>query len=142
MFKETSLRPRYAETDQMGVIYHGNYFTYFEVARSDFFRQNGYSYKMLEGEGVIMPVTESGCKYYKPVLYDDEILIRTHLNWNGKLRTQFTYQIFSKTSEELLAEGFTKHAFVGKDLKPLKVRSLSEGFLNVLQAYMGETVCD
>lgn len=130
---ETIIRPRYAETDQMGVIYHGNYFTYFEVARSDFFRQAGYSYKALEDRGIIMPVLECGCKFSKPVLYDTPIAIATQCTWNGKIQVRFDYQIKNEASGEILAEGFTRHTFVDKALKPVRVKDLNPAFLELLK---------
>ena len=140
--KETTLRPRYAETDQMGVVYHGNYFTYFEVARSDYFRQVGFTYKALEDLGVIMPVLECGCKFMKPVLYDESIAIRTKCYWNGKIKVKFEYEIYNEESEQLLAKGFTLHTFVDKALKPVRVKDLNAAFLKVLEEAAEVSICD
>lgn len=134
MYKNDALvRPRYAETDQMGVIYHGNYYAWFEVGRSDFFRSLGYTYKRLEQEGIILPVVESSCKYIKPAMYDEEVLIRTYVEMQKGIRIGFKYEILRKEDEVLLAEGRTLHAFVGKDLKPIRLKSLSEEFKAVLE---------
>lgn len=134
MYKNDALvRPRYAETDQMGVIYHGNYYAWFEVGRSDFFRSLGYSYKRLEQEGIILPVVESSCKYIKPAMYDEEVLIRTYVEMQKGIRIGFKYEVLRKDDEVLLAEGRTLHAFVGKDLKPIRLKSLSEEFRTVLE---------
>ncbi len=140
--KETTLRPRYAETDQMGVVYHGNYFTYFEVARSDYFRQVGFTYRALEKLGVIMPVLECGCKFMKPVLYDETIAIRTKCLWNGKIKVKFEYEIYEEASGQLLAKGFTKHTFVDKALKPMRVKDLDAEFLKVLEEAAEVSTCD
>lgn len=140
--KETTLRPRYAETDQMGVVYHGNYFTYFEVARSDYFRQVGFTYKALEDLGVIMPVLECSCKFLKPVLYDETIAIRTRCFWNGKIKVKFEYEIYSEASEQLLAKGFTRHTFVDKSLKPMRAKDLDPRFLEVLTEAAEVSTCD
>lgn len=136
-FKPAIVRPRYAETDQMGVIYHGNYFTYFEVARSDFFRQTGFTYKDLEELGIIMPVIECGCKFIRPVLYDEPIAIHTLCQWNGKIKVTFNYTIVNESSGDTLAEGFTKHTFVTKDLKPARVKDLDPKFIEIMNNFMG-----
>ena len=134
MYKNDAVvRPRYAETDQMGVIYHGNYYMWFEVGRSDFFRSLGYTYKRLEQEGIILPVVESSCKYIKPAMYDEEVLIRTSIEFQKGIRIGFKYEVLRKEDEELLAEGRTLHAFVGTDLKPVRLKSLNEEFRAVLE---------
>lgn len=133
MYKNDAVvRPRYAETDQMGVIYHGNYYMWFEVGRSDFFRSLGYTYKRLEQEGIILPVVESSCKYIKPAMYDEEVLIRTSVEFQKGIRIGFKYEVLRREDEELLAEGRTLHAFVGTDLKPIRLKSLNEEFRVVL----------
>lgn len=140
--EKTTVRPRYAETDQMGVVYHGNYFTYFEVARSDYFRQVGFTYKSLEELGVIMPVLECGCKFLKPVFYDENIAIKTKCLWNGKIKVTFEYEIQDEATGQVLANGFTKHTFVDKDLKPVRVKSLNPEFLRILQEASEVSTCD
>lgn len=140
--KETTLRPRYAETDQMGVVYHGNYFTYFEVARSDYFRQVGFTYKALEDLGIIMPVLECGCKFMKPVLYDETIAIKTKCFWNGKIKVKFEYEIQNEETGQVLARGFTRHTFVDKTLKPVRVKELNSEFLRVLEEASEVSECD
>jgi acyl-CoA thioester hydrolase len=76
---ETQIRVRYAETDQMGVVYHGNFFQYFEVARAESIRQLGYTYADMEKMGVIMPVVEVQCRYLRPARYDDLLTVRVTL---------------------------------------------------------------
>lgn len=75
----TTLRVRYAETDQMNVVYHGNYAQFFEVGRGDAIRQLGFTYKDLEAMGIIMPIVELHCKYLRPAHYDDLLTIKTQL---------------------------------------------------------------
>lgn len=140
--EKTTVRPRYAETDQMGVVYHGNYFTYFEVARSDYFRQVGFTYKSLEELGVIMPVLECGCKFLKPVFYDETIAIKTKCLWNGKIKVIFVYEIQDEETGQVLASGFTKHTFVDKNLKPVRVKSLNPEFLKILEEASEVSTCD
>ena len=116
------VRVRYEETDQMGVAYHGNYYTWFEVGRSSFFRSLGYTYAQLEEEGIIMPVIESNCSYKNSAKYDDELLIRTKINQFKGVRLEFEYEVIRKTDDKLLAKGKTMHAFVNKDLKPVNFK--------------------
>ena len=120
------ISPRYEETDQMGVIYHGNYYTYFEVGRSSFFRSLGYSYKKLEEAGIILPVIESSCKYIKPALYDVEIIVRTRVECIKGVKLCFLYNILNKETEELLAEGRTMHVFADRNLKLKRPKHFSE----------------
>lgn len=76
---ETQIRVRYAETDQMGIVYHGNYFAYFETARAESIRQLGFTYADMEKMGVIMPVIEVQCKYLRPARYDDLLTVKVIL---------------------------------------------------------------
>ncbi|NLW23405.1 MAG: acyl-CoA thioesterase [Tissierellia bacterium] len=122
MGNTTSIRVRYQETDQMGVVYHGNYFTWFDIGRTEFFRNMGMVYTRLEEEGILLPVIEAQCRYIKPAKYDDEIIINTKLVKLKGVRLEFEYSIYRKEDNELLAEGRTVHAFVDKDLKPINFR--------------------
>jgi len=133
----TVIYPRYAETDQMGVIYHGNYITWFEVARSDFFKALGYSYRLLESEGVILPVIEVGCRYEKPARYDQPVVVKTRVKLFKGVRFGLSYRIYDETTGELLAEGFTHHAFTDKNLKPVNIKKfnpeIQKSILNAME---------
>ena len=122
---EIEIRPRYAETDQMGVVYHGNYFTWFEVGRSELFRTLGYTYKQLEDEGIILPVIECSCKYIKSALYDEIVIIKTSVEYLKGIRIGLKYEILRAADRELLAEGITVHAFVDKEMKPVKIKRVN-----------------
>lgn len=98
-----------------------------------FFRSLGYTYKRLEQEGIILPVVESSCKYFKPAMYDEEVLIRTTVELQKGIRIGFKYEVLRKEDETLLAEGRTLHAFVGTDLKPIRLKSLNEDFRALLE---------
>ena len=106
MYKaETQIRVRYAETDQMGVVYHGNYFQYFEVSRAEAIRHLGYTYADIESIGIIMPVVDVSCKYIKPIQYDELITVVTLLKELRKdHRIEFHHEIYNK-DKELLAAG-------------------------------------
>ena len=98
---ETKLRVRYAETDQMGYVYYGNYATYFEVARVEAMRGLGISYKELEKIGVMMPVLHYATKYYKPALYDDELTIITIIKELPTARIHFDFEVYNEQGNKL-----------------------------------------
>lgn len=133
MIQETTIRARYKETDQMGVVYYGNYFTWFEVGRNEFFRELGLACGELEDEGVLLPVIETGCKYINSAKFDDEVIIKTKLTKLKGIRLELRYEIYRKSNNELLVEGFTKHAFVDKELKPVRFRRKFKKEWSILQ---------
>jgi acyl-CoA thioester hydrolase len=111
---ETQIRVRYAETDQMGYVYYGNYAMYFEVARVEAMRSSGFSYKGMEDDGVIMPVLESNIRYLKPGKYDELLTVRTKIPEMPGVRIRFEYEVFNEQSE-LITEGWTTLAFLKKE---------------------------
>lgn len=122
MENTTFIRVRYKETDQMRVVYHGNYFTWFDIGRTEFFRSMDMLYGSLEKEGVLLPVIEANCKYIKPAKYDDEIIIKTKLVRLKGVKLEFQYKLYNKEDNILIAEGHTTHAFVDKDLTPINFK--------------------
>lgn len=109
---DIQIRVRYAETDQMGYVYHGNYAAYFEVARTEAFRQLGIRYKDMESEGVGMPVGELRTKFRRPARYDDLLTVRLLLRQPAEgSRVLFEYEIYNE-AQELLTEGHTLMVFV------------------------------
>src|SRR5262252_2889690 len=107
---ESRIRVRYAETDQMGVVYHANHFVWFEVGRVELLRQLGFSYRQMEqDDGCCITVVEARCRYKAPVRYDDEILIRTRLENVRESLVRFRYELFRESDGVLLAEGETTH---------------------------------
>ncbi|MFV0305776.1 MAG: acyl-CoA thioesterase [Moheibacter sp.] len=119
-----SIRVRYGETDQMGVVYHGNYATYCEIARVEFFRELGIPYKKMEEQGIILPVTELNLKFHQPAYYDELLTIRTTLREVPRgVRITFNYEIYNE-SEILLTTGFSILAFIdAKTRKPIRCPS-------------------
>ena len=102
---ETKLRVRYAETDQMGVVYHSNYFPYFETARAEAIRELGFTYSDMEKTGVIMPVVEVQCRYHRPAKYDDLLTVKTILQeLPVHHKIEFHHEVYNE-KEELLAAG-------------------------------------
>jgi len=125
---ETSLRVRYAETDQMGVVYHSNYIIWFEVGRVEMFRQLGFTYREMEQQdGIHVAVVEARCRFKAPALYDDLISVRTRLLNVRNSLLHFGYEIVRPTGETLLAEGETVHLVVDREFKriPLHAKYLA-----------------
>jgi len=108
---ETKLRVRYAETDQMGYVYYGNYPQYYEVGRVETMRALGMSYKRLEDNGIMLPVANLSIKYIKPAHYDDLLTIKTTIKTIPKVRIEFDYEIFNE-KDQLLNMGSTTLVFV------------------------------
>ncbi len=118
---EARVRVRYAETDQMGVVYHANYLIWMEVGRVEYCRASGFRYRDLEAEGVLLAVVEANCRYLAPALYDDEIVVRTVIEEASPRVVRFGYEILNAQDGRLLAEGFTRHVFCGRDRRAAKL---------------------
>jgi len=133
---ETRLRVRYAETDQMGVVYHSNHLIWFEVGRVELLRQLGFSYRDMEREdGRFIAVAEAKCRYRAPVYYDEEVLVRTRLKTVRESVIRFSYELTRADNGTLLAEGETTHIVTDSSMK---VSSLPEKYLRVFRAAMGQ----
>ncbi len=125
-----SMRVRYAETDQMGVVHHGNYPTFLEEARTAWLRDMGISYKKMEASGIGLPITLVSLKYKKSALYDDVLTIKTILSKIPNVRLEFDYEIYNE-AEELLVTAKTELVFINMQTKrPMKA---PEYFLEVLE---------
>lgn len=115
---EIRLRVRYAETDRMGVVYHANYFVWFEIGRVELLRQLGFSYREMEDtDGCGIAVIDARCRYKAPARYDDELILRTHLQLVRESIVQFGYELLRIEDGELLAEGDTTHIVVNREMK-------------------------
>ncbi len=117
----TLVRVRYAETDQMQVVYHANYFVWFEVGRTDLLRQLGWSYREMEHAGFQLPVIEAHCHYLRPARYDDEIEIRTAGHLVSAARVAFDYEAVRRGDGVTTATGRTVHAVVAADGRPCRL---------------------
>ncbi len=115
------MRVRYAETDQMGVAYHGDYFAWFEVGRTDLLRQRGLTYRELEQQGIRLPVIEAQARFLRPALYDDVLEIRTRLQSVTGVRVEFRYEVHRAGTEGALATGATSHAAVDFQGRPRRL---------------------
>ena len=115
---ETQLRVRYAETDQMGVVYHANYFVWFEVGRVELLRQLGFSYRDMEqNDQCFIAVVDARCRYKAPARYDDEIVVRTRLKNVRESLVHFGYELLRVGDGVLLAEGETTHIVTDSQMK-------------------------
>ncbi len=108
---DTKVRVRYAETDKMGVVYHGNYAQYLEIGRVEWLRNLGISYNQMEKDGVMLPVVSLTMDYKKPATYDDELTIRTILKKCAGVKIEFDYQIFNQDGA-LLTTAYSLLVFV------------------------------
>ena len=119
---ETQIRVRYAETDQMGVVYHSNYFLYFESARAESIRQLGFTYAGMEKMGIVMPVVDVHCRYVRPAVYDDLITIKTTLKeLPVHHKIVFHHEIFNEKNELLAAGRIILNFTDAKSMKPAKM---------------------
>ena len=117
MEAETRIITRYSETDQMGIIHHSKYAVWFEAGRTDFFKKIGFSYKEIEGRGILLPLYEMNCKFKSPARYEDEITIKTSLKEITKVRVIFSYKVINDLDGKLLSLGETMHGWTNRDLK-------------------------
>ena len=115
------VRVRYAETDQMGVVYHSNYFVWFEIARTDLLRHGGWSYREMEADGVSLPVIVAHCEYRLPARYDDELEIRAKGAILTHVRVEFTYEIVRLSDGATLVIGHTVHAALDRGGRPCRL---------------------
>lgn len=135
-WNETRLRVRYAETDQMGVVYHSNHLIWFEVGRVELMRQMGFSYRDMErDEGRFIAVAEVKCRYRAPVFYDEEVVVRTRLKSVRESVVVFSYELVRAGSEGLLAEGETTHVVTDANMK---LAPLPEKYLKAFRAALGK----
>ena len=118
-FSEMTLRVRYAETDRMGKVYYGNYYTFFELGRVEYMRERGVAYKdMEEKDDTYIVVAESKCSYKRPAHYDDVLRIRTRVAQVRTRTIRFAYEVLNDTSKELLATGETLHVACNRRGRP------------------------
>ena len=115
------VRVRYAETDQMGVVYYANYYVWFEVGRTDLLRSAGGSYRDMERDGLQLPVIESHCEYRQPAKYDDELELRTTGEAVSPVRVKFNYELVRPADNATLAVGHTIHAALDRSGRPRRL---------------------
>ncbi len=115
---ETRLRVRYAETDQMGVVYYANHYIWMEVARVQLCKDCGFDYRDMEKQdGIFMAVAESGCRYRSPAHFDDEIVVKTWIGAANPRTVTIQYEMRKAEGDRLLATGHTRHVFVNREMQ-------------------------
>ncbi|MCJ8010183.1 acyl-CoA thioesterase [Paenibacillus sp. KQZ6P-2] len=146
-----SVRVRYQESDQMGVVYHANYLNWFEIGRTEMIRELGISYRSMEDQGVLLPVTDLDMKFSQPARYDDEITIFTRMTAFSKLRIGYAYEVRRLSDEErgllfqkqyseehelpgeLLVSGSTSHVWVNREWQPVRLDKGAPGLYIALE---------
>ena len=119
---ETRIRVRYAETDQMGVVYHANYLVWMEVGRVAYCKARGFEYKQMElQDGIFLAVAEARCRYSSPARFDEEVVIRTWVEEANTRMVRFAYEMLLAEGGRKLATGETKHIFLGRNLRPCRL---------------------
>jgi acyl-CoA thioester hydrolase len=115
---QTNITVRYAETDMMGVVYHGSYLPWFEIGRTQLLKEHGVPYRQLESDGYFLPVVEVQAKYHRPAVYDDVVTVFTTLREKPSIRVTLEYEI--RRGNDLLVTGKTVHAFIDRQGKPVR----------------------
>ncbi len=132
---DARVRVRYAETDQMGVVYHANYLVWFEVGRVEKIRSMGLDYRQMEGEGLMIAVVEASARYKAPARYDEELRVRTRVSGLRGSIVRFDYAVERMSDGVLLCTGETVHVVVGRDMQR---RRLPEGYAEVFRRALAE----
>lgn len=123
-FHETRLRVRYAETDQMGVVYHAHYLVWMEMGRVEYCRLRGMRYRDMETQdGILLAVAEANCRYLAPARYDDEVIVRTRVGKAHRRLVRFEYEMVEASEGRMLARGHTTHLFLDREMKPANLPS-------------------
>jgi acyl-CoA thioester hydrolase len=115
---EVRLRVIYGDTDQMGVVYYANYFRYFELSRSEYFRARGGSYVDVEKRGLMLPVVEAACSYRAPAKYDDVLVVKAFVTRMKRASIEFSYEVRKDQDPAILCTGRTLHACINKEGRP------------------------
>jgi acyl-CoA thioester hydrolase len=126
---KTKIRVRYAETDQMSVVHHANYYVYFEEAREDFIAGAGIRYNDMEKSGIMMPLIETHCKYYVGAKYDDTLIVETSMEELSAVKVVLQYVVTKESDGSLIAKGKTVQAFVNKD--SFKILNLKKSYFDL-----------
>lgn len=118
----TTVHVRYAETDQMGVVHHRNYFVWFEIGRTALIKNIGIPYGELEKKGIMLPVIEANCRYKAAARYEDAVRIEPEIAELNPVKLRLNYRCVRERDGELLAQGYTLHMWVNREMKPLNLK--------------------
>lgn len=126
------IKVRYGETDQMGIVNNAHYASYYEIGRTEWLNQLGFSYKQMEEDGILLPVIDLYCRYLHPAYYDDILVIKTVVNTLPSSRIRFDYSIFNQEMK-LINQGYSQHAFV--NAKSRRPHRAPQFLLNALESH-------
>ena len=119
---ESRLRVRYAETDQMGVVYYANYYVWMEVGRVDLCKACGFNYRDMErDDGILLAVAASECRYRYPARFDDEVIVKTWISEANSRLAVFEYEMRLAVNNKVLATGSTRHIFLSREMRPTRL---------------------
>jgi len=132
---ETRIRVRYAETDQMGVVYYSNYLVWMEVGRVELCKACGFNYRDMErDDGILLAVAEANCRYRSPARFDDEVIVKAWISQAGTRMATFSYEMRLAADDRLLATGYTKHLFLTRDFRPARLPEKYYRFFGIEEA--------
>lgn len=132
MISETKIKVRYQETDQMGIAHHSVYPIWFEEARTNFIKSIGISYSEIEKLGIMLPLTKLSCKYIRPALYEDILIIQTKVKKLTNVKIQFEYKVFKE--QQLINEGETEHPFVDKNFNLINLNKVNQELFKLISS--------
>ncbi len=139
MTSVTKLTVRYAETDQMGIVYHTNYGIWYEIARTNYIKDIGYSYSDMEKSGIFLPVVNLNINYISPAHYDDNIIIKTTVSKISSAKIEFSYSTYIEGNEKAINTGISVHAFVDKDMN---LMNFKKNFSEIYTAIKNSIISD
>lgn len=124
MISKSIVTVRYAETDKMGIVHHSVYPIWYELARTDLSKQAGFPYTKMEECGIMLPLVELNCKYYSPACYGDDLIVTATVSKLTPARIVFSYEVFKEGQDKPINIGYTVHAIVNTDMKPINTKKL------------------
>ena len=131
IFYDHKVKVYYRDVDQMGIVYHTRYLEYFEESRTELLSSVGLSVSKIERLGLTLPVVSSYCKYFKGAKFEQSLIVRSEIKTTPKAKLKIHYNIILSKQSNLLVEGYTEHAFVNKENKPVKVPAMILNQLNL-----------
>ena len=134
MISKSKVTVRYAETDKMGIVHHSVYPIWYELARTDLSKQAGFPYSKMEEVGLMTPLIELNCKYYSSATYDDDLIVTARVSKLTPARVVFYYEVFKENNmNKPINTGYTVHAIVNKDMRPINTRKLFPEIYNTME---------
>lgn len=136
MISKSIVIVRYAETDKMGIVHHSVYPIWYELARTDLSKQAGFPYSKMEEEGLMLPLVELNCKYYSPAYYGDELIVTATVSKLTPARIVFAYEVYRPGENKPINTGYTVHAIVNTDMKPVNSKKLYPRIYEAMEKMM------